>query len=424
MENPKPKALLAWRWVPSLYFCQGLPNVVVTSLSVVMFKNLHVSNTDIAFYTSMAYWPWVIKPLWSPLIDLFGKKRHWIVGLQFVLSLAFGLMALTIPAPDFVRFALVLLWLMAFSSATHDIAADGFYLLALSPDKQAAFVGVRSTCFRLAILTGKGGLVWLAGWLMGVTGNPTKAWSLIFLLLATVFLLAGFYHRWSLPVLPADTVTKKKNRSAGDFFRVFGSFFSKPGIIIALCFLLTYRLAEALALKLVEPFLLDARVIGGLGLTNQQLGLAYGGVGVIALLAGGLLGGYLISRHGLKRMLWPMILIMHAPIAVFFLLAKTQPESLPLISAALAVEQFGYGFGFTAYMVYMMMIADGEHKTAHYALCTGFMAAGIMLPGLAAGWIQDHLGYEKFFLWVCVATIPSFIITALIKVEPAYGKKP
>lgn len=423
MEKSSPSLSHAWRWVPSLYFCQGLPNVVVTSLSVVMFKNLNVSNTDIAFYTSMAYWPWVIKPLWSPLIELFGKKRHWIVGLQFVLSLAFGLMALTIPAPDFVRFALVILWLMAFSSATHDIAADGFYLLALPPDRQAAFVGVRSTCFRLAMLTGKSGLVWLAGRLIGITSDVTRAWSLIFWLLSACFLAATLYHRWRLPVLADDRAVQTEQRSAWDFLHVFGKFFAKPGILIALLFLLTYRLAEALALKLVEPFLLDPRAAGGLGLTNEQLGLASGGVGVIALLGGGLLGGYLISRHGLRRMLWPMIFVMHVPIVIFFLLAKAQPNSLLLISAALAVEQFGYGFGFTAYLVYMMMIAEGEHKTAHYALCTGFMAAGIMLPGLVAGWIQDHIGYEKFFLWACAATIPSFIATALIKVDPAFGKR-
>ena len=422
-EKPSPDSPRAWRWVPSLYFCQGMPNAVVVTLSVVMFKNLRVSNADITYYTSWLYLPWVIKPLWSPLVDLFGQKRRWIVGLQFVIGLAFATVALTVPAPDFVRYALVILWLMAFSSATHDIAADGFYLFALAPDRQAAFVGVRSTFFRLALIAVKGGLVWLAGRLLGITGDPTKAWSLVFALLAALFLLAGLYHWRALPNVEETTAEKRARPTGWDALRVFATFFTKPGIIVALFFLLSYRLAEALALKLVEPFLLDARAVGGLGLTNEQLGLSYGGVGVVALLAGGLMGGYLISRHGLRRMLWPMILVMHVPIGVFLLLAVAQPQSLFTISAALAVEQFGYGFGFTAYMVYMMMIAEGEHKTAHYAICTGFMAASIMLPGLKAGWLQEQIGYVSFFGWACVATLPSFLATALIKVDPAFGKK-
>ncbi|MSU45725.1 MAG: MFS transporter [Lacunisphaera sp.] len=412
-----------WRWIPTLYFCQGIPNVVVTSLAVVMFKNLKVSNTDIAFYTGWLYLPWVIKPFWSPLVDVFGTKRRWIVYLQFTVGVALATVALTVPGPDFFRYTLAVLWLMAFSSATHDIAADGFYLLALSPHLQAAFVGVRSTCFRLAIIAGKGGLVWLAGRLLGITGDVPRAWSLIFTFLAGLFLVAGFYHLRALPILPADHRVRHDLSAAADFLRIFKAFFAKPGIGIALAFLLFYRLAEALALKLVEPFLLDARPVGGLGLSNEQLGIGYGVIGVMALLAGGLLGGHLISRHGLRRMLWPMILIMHVPIAIFLLLAATQPAGLVTICAALAVEQFGYGFGFTSYMVYMMLIAEGEHKTAHYAICTGFMALGLMLPGMVAGWLQEWLGYVDFFGWVCVATLPSFVATALLKIDPSFGKK-
>jgi PAT family beta-lactamase induction signal transducer AmpG len=422
MASPPPSSPHPWRWVPSLYFAQGLPNVVMTSLAVVMFKNLDVPNRDIAFYTSMPYLPWVIKPLWSPLVELVGKKRRWIVGLQFVIGLAFATVALTLPAPDFFRYALAVLWLMAFSSATHDIAADGFYLLALPPHLQAAFVGVRSTCFRLSVLFGKGGLVALSGWLLGITGSAASAWGGIFVLLAALFLLAGFYHLRVLPRVADDEAAWRAPAAPGDFWRVFATFFAKPGIGVALAFLLLYRLAEALALKLVEPFLLDPRAKGGLGLTNAQLGLSYGGVGVAALLAGGLLGGWLISRHGLRRMLWPMLLGMHVPIAAFLALAKIQPETLVVISGALAVEQFGYGFGFTAYMVTMMMIAKGEHQTAHYAICTGFMALGLMLPGLFAGALQEAVGYPGFFAWVCVATLPSFAATALLKVDPGFGK--
>ena len=423
MANPAQQTTKPWRWVPTLYFCQGIPNVVVVTLSVVMLKNLHVSNADITYYTSWLYLPWLIKPLWSPLVDLLGAKRRWIVVLQFVISIAFALVALTAPTPDFVRYALVILWLMAFGSATHDIAADGFYLDALPPHQQAAFVGVRSTFFRLASIAGKGGLVWLAGRLMGITGSAAQAWSGIFFLLTGLFLLAGLYHAWALPVPLESTDGNRATPRVGDALRIFSSFFAKPDIVVALFFLLTYRLAEALALKLVEPFLLDPRAVGGLGLNNEQLGLAYGFVGTAAALAGGLLGGWLISRHGLKRMLWPMILVMHMPIAVFLLLAITQPANLGLISAALAVEQFGYGFGFTAYMVYMMILADGKHKTAHYAICTGFMAASIMLPGYKAGWFQEQVGYVNFFIWVCVATIPSFVATALVKIDPSFGKR-
>lgn len=423
-ENPAPTSPHPWRWVPSLYFCQGIPNVVMTSVAVVMLKNLEVSNADIAFYTSVAYLPWVVKPLWSPLVERAGRKRRWIVTLQFVLSLVFGLIALALPAPEAVRVVLVLLWVMAFSSATHDIAADGFYLDALPPYQQAAFVGVRSTFFRLASIAGKGGLVWLAGWLIGITGGVRPGWMYVFALLAAVFLLLALAHLLLLPRDPAEEQPRAPVGSvAADFGRTFLAFFRKPQIWQTGFFLLTYRLAEALALKLVEPFLLDARSEGGLGLTNKELGLAYGVVGTASALAGGLLGGWLISRQGLKRMLWPMILVMHVPIGVFLLLAAAQPESMTVIAAALAAEQFGYGFGFTAYMVYMMMFADGEHKTAHYALCTGFMAASVMLPGMAAGWIQEQLGYVNFFILVCVATLPSFLATALIKVDPGYAKR-
>ena len=423
METPPLGPLRAWRWIPSLYFAQGIPYVVVMTLSVIMYKNLKVSNTDIALYTSWLYLPWVIKPLWSPFVDLFRTKRWWIVSLQFGVGAALALVALTVPGPDFFRYTLAVFWLMAFSSATHDIAADGFYLLALPAHQQAAFVGVRSTFYRLAMIAGQGGLVYLAGTLQDATGDVARAWAWVFVVLAGFFVLAGLYHLAVLPRPVGDVTVKRAPTLTADYLEVFAAFFRKKEILTILAYLLVYRLAEAQLLKLVTPFLLDARAEGGLGLTTQQVGLVYGTMGIIALTLGGLVGGYVISRFGLKRMLWPMILIMHVPIAVFVFLALVQPVSLPLIGGAIAVEQFGYGFGFTAYMVYMMMVADGEHKTAHYALCTGFMALGMMLPGMAAGWIQEKIGYGNFFIWVCVATIPSFFVTALLKVDPAFGKK-
>ncbi len=423
MTKPATNSPHPWRWIPTLYFGQGIPYVVAMTLSVVMYKNLKVSNTEIALYTSWLYLPWVIKPLWSPVVDLFRTKRAWIVTLQLLLGAAFAVVALTVPAPGFFRLTLAVFWLMAFSSATHDIAADGFYLLALPAHQQAAFVGVRSTCYRLAMIAGQGGLVYLAGSLQESTGDVRTAWASVFILLAVVFTVIGLYHRFVLPCPAADGPVGQGQPFAAGFVAVFGAFFRKPGIAVILSFLLLYRFAEAQLLKLVTPFLLDSRAVGGLGLTTQQVGIVYGTVGVAALTLGGLVGGYVISRFGLRRLLWPMIITMYFPNVVFVVLAITQPTSSALIGTALAVEQFGYGFGFTAYLLYMIMVAEGEHKTAHYAICTGFMALGMMVPGMFAGWIQDHVGYLKFFLWVLIASIPSFLATALIKVDPAFGKK-
>jgi PAT family beta-lactamase induction signal transducer AmpG len=412
-----------WLWIPTLYFAQGIPYVVVMTLSTVLYKNLNLSNTDIALYTSWLYLPWVIKPLWSPLIDLFRTKRFWIVTLQIAIGVAFALVAFTLPGPKFFQLSLAVFWLMAFSSATHDIAADGFYLLANNPGQQSAFVGVRSTFYRMATLSAQGGLVYLAGRWQDTTGSVVRAWTLVFGLLAIVFVIVGTYHFFALPKPESDRATASGQDLGREFFAVFAEFFRKPGILTILAVLLLYRLAESQALKLLSPFLLDKRATGGLGLTTQQVGIVYGTVGIIALTVGGLVGGWIISRHGLKRLLWPMIIAMHTPIVAFLLLALYQPDSLVIVGAALAVEQFGYGFGFTAYMVYMMMVADGPHKTAHYAICTGFMALGMMLPGMAAGWIQDHIGYVKFFAWVLVCTLPSFVVIARLEIDPAFGKK-
>ncbi|MBI2497883.1 MAG: AmpG family muropeptide MFS transporter [Opitutae bacterium] len=423
MATPAAPTVNPWRWIPSLYFAQGIPYVVAMTLSVVMYKNLKVSNTEIALYTSWLYLPWVIKPVWSPVVDMFRTKRFWIVTLQLLLGAAFALVALTVPGPAFFRLTLAVFWLMAFSSATHDIAADGFYMLALPQHQQAAFVGVRSTFYRLAMIAGQGGLVYLAGMLQDITGDVRLAWTSVFVLLAVVFGLVGLYHGSVLPRPAADRTVGREQPFAAEFFKVFGAFFRKPDIKVILGFLLFYRFAEAQLLKLVTPFLLDGREVGGLGLSTQQVGIVYGTVGVIALTVGGLAGGYIISRYGLKRLLWPMICIMYLPNVVFVVLAIFQPSNAWLIGTALAVEQFGYGFGFTSYMLYMIMVAEGEHKTAHYAICTGFMALGMMVPGMFAGWIQDHLGYLNFFLWVLAASIPSFVATALIKVDPEFGRK-
>ena len=418
-----PSARSPWRWVPTLYFAQGMPYVVVMTLSVIMYKNLEISNTDIALYTSWLYLPWVIKPLWSPLVEMLGTKRLWVVTLQFAVGAALALVALTLPMERAFEMSLDVLWLMAFASASHDIAADGFYLLALEKHEQAAFVGVRSTFYRVANIGGQGGLVWLAGELHDRGDSWVLAWQGVMAVLAGAFLLLAAYHLWRLPRPAVDVPLPPEQRAPGTFFQIFAAFFRKPGLAVTLGFLLLYRFPEAQLLKLATPFLLDPLDKGGLALSNKQVGLAYGTVGLIALTLGGLLGGWIISRVGLKRALWPLVLAMHLPNVVFLAMAYAHPGSLAVISAALAVEQFGYGLGFTAYLMYMVLVAEGAHKTAHYAICTGFMALGMMLPGMWSGWLQDHLGYPHFFAWVLIATIPSLVMTALIRVPENFGRK-
>jgi MFS transporter, PAT family, beta-lactamase induction signal transducer AmpG len=418
------KATNPWAWIPTLYFGQGIPYVVVMSLSVVMYKNLGLSNTDIALYTSWLYLPWVIKPLWSPLVDMFKTKRWWIWALQLTVGASFACVALSIPTTQFFQITLAVFWLMAFSSATHDIAADGFYMLALPQHQQAAFVGVRSSFYRAAMIFGQGGLVFLAGTLTQNLGDVRLAWQLVFATLSAVFFALFAYHRWALPRPASDVASLSDNGNAfKEFAATFAAFFKRKDIGLVLAFLLLFRLGEAQALKLVTPFLLDATSKGGLGLTTTQVGVVYGTIGVLALTCGGLLGGFVISRHGLKRWLWPMLLAVHLPNLVFVYLASVQPDNLFVIASCIAVEQFGYGFGFAAYLLFMIMVADGPHKTAHYALCTGFMALGMMLPGMVSGWIQAQLGYTQFFVWVCAATIPSVVVAMFVKVEPNFGKK-
>jgi PAT family beta-lactamase induction signal transducer AmpG len=411
-----------WRWIPTLYFAQAVPFVTVMTVSVVMYKTLGISNTDIALYTSWLYLPWVVKPLWSPLVDMVATKRLWVLAMQLAIGASLAMVALTLPMPRFFQLSLAILWLVAFSSATHDIAADGFYMLALEHHQHAAVVGVRSAFFRVGMVSAQGGLVYLAGTLGDFTGNVTLAWQIVFGAAGGLFIALALWHQFALPKPSLDGPVAHASLLGG-FAETFASFFRRKGIGAILAFLLLFRFAEAQALKLVTPFLLDPRSAGGLGLSTAQVGIVYGTIGVVALTAGGILGGIVIARHGLKRWLWPMVLSMHVPNLVFAFLAFAQPTSVPLISFALALEQFGYGFGFAAFLLYMVMVADGPSRTAHYAICTGFMALGMMLPGMASGWIEEQLGYAYFFAWVCLATIPSFIVAALVKIDPRFGRK-
>jgi len=419
----KPQANRPWLWVPSLYFAQAIPYVVVMNLTVIMYKDMGISNSDIAFYTSLLYLPWVIKPLWSPIVDMFGTKRRWTVLLQIVIGASLIAVGTVLHTPAFFAVSLAVMWIMAFSSATHDISADGFYMLGLRQQQQAAFVGVRSTFYRLATLVGQGPLVVLAGYLAVSLGDVKQAWAIVFYVLAGIFFAAFAWHQFVLPVPLDDKAVPTTDNPLRDFFGTFAAFFKKRDIWMIVAFILTFRLGEAQLLKLVAPFLKDPVSEGGLGLTTAEYGIAYGTVGIIALTLGGLAGGWLISRLGLKRCLWLMVFAIHLPDLVFVYLSQTQPTDLMTVSAFLALEQFGYGFGFTAMMMYMIMVADGPSKTAHYAICTGLMALGMMVPGMWSGDLQEYLGYKHFFIWTCLATVPAFIVAALVKIDPEFGKK-
>jgi len=541
-----------WFWVPSLYYAEGIPYVIVMTVSVIFYKRMGISNTDIALYTSWLYLPWVIKPLWSPVVDMLRTKRFWIILMQLIIGGAMASVALTIPLPNFFQVTLAILWLMAFSSATHDIAADGFYMIGLDQHKQAWFVGVRSTFYRIAMITGQGLLVIFAGYIESNTGlspieisvnaskqilqteqmttiqdslivpqegdlrivtipsnlsiqirekssnekstgtvyfylskppetgkkititfgresgdksislaeggryeftlenwnKPEKAvieldsklqhttsaifmaragniplsWIMTFSLMAIMFVIFFIYHRFILP-LPSEDIARKTKSFFADFINTFALFFKKKNIGISITFLLLYRLAEAQIVKLASPFLLDAQEAGGLALTTGQIGIVYGTVGMIMLLIGGLLGGFIAAKDGLKKWIWLMVIAINLPDAVYIYLAHYQPDSFVIVNLCIGIEQLGYGFGFTAYMLYMIYVSEGEFKTAHFAITTGFMALGMMIPGMFSGYIQEMVGYENFFIWVLICAIPGFIIIKFLPIDPEFGKK-
>jgi len=603
-----------WAWIPTLYYAQGIPYVVVMTVAVIMYKRMGISNTDIALYTSWLYLPWVIKPFWSPIVDLFKTKRWWIVIMQLIVGVGLAGVAFTIPLPGFFQYTLAFFWLLAFSSATHDIAADGFYMLGLKEHEQAYFVGIRSTFYRFAMITGQGLLIILAGFfevftgqepvqftieaspsaaliteftqppseaqtgeltflvsaeslilstqnitketadslrkwvadqnlengfvlteeaaeakkpswfarsvsdplanylrtrfrrdtgpdvnleamqgnigLLGITlsappeagkeivlnsrfrrgdasirmiqgdrlafnesnwnqtawiaiqidrkldrpaeaffegrsGNIPLAWSITFFVLAGLFLLFFVYHRFILPRPASDkAIVQEDGQNAfTEFFMTFGSFFRKPNIGAALAFLLLFRLGEAQLVKMASPFLLDAREIGGLGLTTGDVGIIYGTIGILALTLGGILGGMMASKKGLKYWILPMTFAINLPNLMYVYLSYATPTEFWLIAGSVAIEQFGYGFGFTAYMLFMIYFAEGKHKTAHFAICTGFMALGMMIPGMFSGWLQEIIGYQNFFIWVMICTIPGFLVLRFMKIDKGFGIK-
>ncbi len=625
------KSINPWAWIPTLYFAEGLPYVAVMTISVIMYKRLGISNTDIALYTGWLYLPWVIKPFWSPFVDLIRTKRWWTITMQWIIAIAFACIAFALPTPLFFKLTLAVFWLVALSSATHDIAADGFYMHALSEHQQSLYVGIRSTFYRIATVAGQGLLVIVAGlietntglapanvtieaspqyantltlprsetasitdatsndgephfvftsstvkagiqatpqtgtdakaqiaalmdsvqqaniangfvaqdtkdakaatttaqneaepaeeapitdWVRntfgekkqqtaeaavdnivvvgvklsqkpaegkttvlnfaftdgdqsisleqskcssrfeftqanwdktaylvfhidhklkeptqatftGTSGNIPIAWLVVFVVLSAFFLFCAIYHSFALPRPSSDHAPENVTASnlLNEFFATFKAFFCKKQAFVAILFMLLYRLPEAQLVKLINPFLLDPVDKGGLGLTTGEVGLVYGTVGIIGLTLGGIIGGIVAARGGLKRWLMPMAWSMSLTCLSFIYLSYFQDHSLLTINICVFIEQFGYGFGFTAYTLFLIYFSEGEHKTSHYAICTGFMALGMMLPGMAAGWLQETIGYRHFFVWTMICCVFTIMVCTFVKVDPQFGKK-
>ncbi|WP_278035473.1 MFS transporter [Flavobacterium nitratireducens] len=413
-----------WYWIPLLNFASGLPYAIIISVSVIMYKNLGISNEDIGLYTSWLYLPWVIKPLWSPFIELYSTKRKWFLSMQLLISIAFLIVGFTIPTNLFFMISLAIFWVAAFASASNDVASDGFYLLALTKDQQSFFLGIRSTFYRLSMLTGNGLIVIIGGYLEQEYGDNQKAWSYTMIFVGLLMTLITVYNFFATPKTETNQNKLSENsESKANFFSVFASFFQKKQIGLILAFILLFRLGESQLLKMLTPFLIDDIKVGGLGLTTQDVGVIYGTFGVLALTIGGILGGIAISKNGLGKWMLPMILAMHLPIIGFILLAHFHPASVYYVYITVIAEQFGYGFGFAAFMMYLIYVAEGESKTSHYAIATGFMALGMMLPGMASGYIQEYLGYGNFFIWVLLATIPGIILSRFLIYPKDFGKK-
>ncbi|RYC53158.1 MFS transporter [Flagellimonas olearia] len=411
----------AWLWVPFLYFTQGIPYVLVVTVSVIMYKRLGIGNAEIGLYTSWLYLPWVLKPLWSPFVELNGTKRKWFLVMQLIMSLAFLGIGLFLPSNAFFTITLAFFWMAAFASATNDIASDGYYMIGLSQKKQSFFIGMRSTFYRLAMVTGQGLLVIVAGFLEHKYGDNTKAWSLTMIGAAVLMLILTATNFMAAPKFEAPPT--KDSEKPTSFLEVFASFFRKKHIGISLLFVLSYRLGESQLVKMASPFLLDKLEVGGLSYSTEAVGTIYGTVGVIMLSLGGIIGGILISRDGLKKWMFPMLLSLNLPNILYAILAITHTTSIYAVVGTVVVEQFGYGFGFAAFLVFLIYVAEGASKTSHYAIATGFMALGMMLPGMLSGYIQEWLGYDGFFIWVVIAAIPAFLLLRFIEYPADYGKK-
>ncbi|AVH70092.1 MFS transporter [Nostoc sp. 'Lobaria pulmonaria (5183) cyanobiont'] len=408
-----------WTFIPTLYFTSGIPYVIINTVSVIFYKKLGIDNTQITLWTSFLYLPWVIKMFWGPIVDIYSTKRKWILYTQFAMFCCLGLIAFSLQLPNFFFISLATLTIGAFISATYDIATDGFYLLALSPEQQAFFVGIRSLFYRMAVIFGSGILVVLAGQLEVSLNNIPLSWTIAIGFSALILAILFIFHCLILPLPESDNQRQIQIKENIPFWSIISSYFTQGKIINILAFILLYRLGEAMLVKIASLFLLDKPEVGGLGLSTSDVGLVYGTFGVISLILGGILGGLLISKYGLKKCLFPMALALNLPDVFYVYMASTKP-SLTLVYPLVSLEQFGYGFGFTAFSVYLMYICQGEYKTSHFAISTGIMALGMMLPGLISGYLQKAFGYPLFFILVCLLTIPGMIALFFIplKEEP------
>ena len=419
------------RWVPSLYFAMGLPFVVLNMVSAVLYKDLGISDAQIAFWTSLIMWPWTIKFLWSPFLELYRTKKFWVVGSQLLSGVLFGVAALSLQLPLFFSVSVAVFAVVAFSGATHDIAADGVYMSELSPASQAKYIGWQGAFYNLAKLVATGGLVWLAGWLyegFSTSGTASfdayvRSWTVVLLLLCVTLVALGLYHLRALPSGGSASEGRSLRDGLSGLREVIGAFFTKRPIWYYIAFIILYRLGEGFVMKIVPLFLKADTASGGLGLTNQQIGLYYGTFGAGAFLIGSLLAGYYIARRGLRRTLFTLCCIFNLPFGVYALLAWFQPSSMWLVGGGIVVEYFGYGFGFVGLTLFMMQqVAPGRHQMAHYAFASGIMNLSVMLTGMASGFLSDLMSYRIFFLAVMLATIPAFVITRLVPFT--YDDKP
>lgn len=417
-----------WAWIPTLYFAEGLPNIIVTGLSVVMYMQMGLSDAEVGLYTGWLALPWVIKPLWSPFIDLLKTKRWWVLTMQALIGASLAGIAFSIPTAFWFQTTMCLFFLIAFCSATHDISADGFYMIELDDHNQAKYVGLRNTFYRLAIIFVNGMLVSLAGILQVVfRGQIRFTWALIFYGLAGLFIGLWLYHSRFMPRPKEDVHTKRTvaevTSELKNMFITFFQKFDRRGTLIVMLFLLFYRFPEALLNTMTKTFMLRHNYAGGLGLSPQEYGLANGTVGLIGLLLGGIIGGILVSRDGMKRWLWPMVCAITLPDVVYIYLSYSLNSNLVVVSSCLFIEQFGYGLGFTVLTLYMLYYSQGKYKTSHYSICTGISYLGLMLPGMLSGYIKDMVGYRMFFIIVMVCCVITFAVTAFLKIDPDFGKK-
>ena len=417
-----------WAWITTLYFAEGLPNIIVTGLSVVMYMQMGLSDAEVGLFTGWLALPWVIKPLWSPFIDLLKTKRWWVLAMQALIGASLAGIAFSIPTAFWFQATMCLFFLIAFCSATHDISADGFYMIELDDHNQAKYVGLRNTFYRLAIIFVNGMLVSLAGILQVMfRGQIRFTWALIFYGLAGLFIGLWLYHSRFMP-RPAEDVNTRRTvaevtSELKNMFITFFQKFDRRGTLIVMLFLLFYRFPEALLNTMTKTFMLRHNYVGGLGLSPQEYGLANGTVGLIGLLLGGIIGGVLVSRDGMKRWLWPMVCAITLPDVVYIYLSYSLNSNLIVVSSCLFIEQFGYGLGFTVLTLYMLYYSQGKYKTSHYSICTGISYLGLMLPGMLSGYIKDMVGYRVFFIIVMACCAITFAVTAFLKIDPDFGKK-